>query len=224
MGTPKIWHKQTLTCVQCSAAFEWQQSKRRQVVRFCSRRCQALFTTPSAAVRTHGEAQSQGKSGSPEWNSWHNMIQRCYDPERAIGSIMGLAGSPFATVGARATLTFFPTWAASLKVLPSHRWPDKNGNYDPGNCRWASPKEQANNRRNSRHIATHGAAWSSDHSRKHLHLPRDGKEDLQTLQTRALERMGAKVEAGYCGKEESMKSFMMRVRAFHNDVDGQDLI
>lgn len=47
------------------------------------------------------------------------------------------------------------------------RYPNNNGNYEPSNCRWTSPRENSNNRRSCRSVAYQGktmtiAQWARE--------------------------------------------------------------
>lgn len=94
---------------------------------------------------THGHARVAKKT--PAYVSWAAMRQRCYDPARANYKYYGGRG----IIVCDRWRNDFSAFLADMGPRPSSKHSidriDPNGNYEPGNCRWATQSEQCRNQR-----------------------------------------------------------------------------
>lgn len=89
---------------------------------------------------------------SPTYQSWLGMVQRCTNPNSGKWARYGGRGI---TVCER-WLTF-ANFLADMGERPNGLFIERknnDGNYEPGNCRWATRVEQARNTRLN-HMLTH---------------------------------------------------------------------
>ncbi len=111
-----------------------------------SRSCGCL-RREMVAAKNHRHGQSK----TLVYRRWKGMIDRCTNP----------AGKNWKDYGGRG-ITIHPAWRESFLAFLDHmgqppsprheidRYPDNDGNYEPGNVRWATHKDNCQNTRRTR--------------------------------------------------------------------------
>lgn len=98
-----------------------------------------------------------GRRRTPEYVAWINMKNRCGDSNREDFKFYGAIGVKVC----EEWKDDFGAFLAHVGMRPSprhsiDRHPNKTGNYEPGNVRWATNIQQCNNRRSNRMITYRG--------------------------------------------------------------------
>lgn len=139
---PKGNGGRAMVVVRCDCGTEdtvrlgrWRGESGDQMCRFCR------------SKKGNQVPRSHGKTYTTEYRTWKDMKQRCFNPDNAYYDYYAGRG-----------ITVCDEWAKSFEAFIAHIGPkpraglsldriDNDGDYEPGNVRWATQSQQNFNKR-----------------------------------------------------------------------------
>lgn len=114
---------------------------------------------------------SHGLTGTPEWEIWSGMRERCNNPGSISFSRYGARG-----ISVCERWSDFSNFLADMGERPSKSHSidriNGDGNYEPGNCRWATKSQQARNRRDNVKVMFNGELRTTADIADEIGIPR----------------------------------------------------
>jgi hypothetical protein len=93
---------------------------------------------------------THGMSDRPLYKTWRHVLDRCYVPETVAYPRFGARGITICERWLNSPVTFVSDIDGEIGSSPGRGWSldmaKKSGNFEPGNVRWVSPREQRENR------------------------------------------------------------------------------
>lgn len=111
-------------------------------------------------------ATTHGASGTREYKAWHAMIQRCTNPKHHKWHRYGGRG-----ISVCERWKSYEMFLEDMGPRPTGMTLDRqenDGNYEPGNCRWATPLQQASNRSTNRHVSVGSETLTASEASRRL--------------------------------------------------------
>lgn len=171
--TGQVFGKWTVVCFS-------GLNKRRSATWLCRCECGRERSVTGTALNCgHSEKcsscarQSHGMNKCPEYHVWVNLRQRCYNPNAQQFDNYGSRGIIVCQKWRDSFEAFFEDMGCRPSDDHSIHRVDNDGNYEPGNCVWATTEEQARHRRSNRALTFNGETRCLAEWAEQCGLPRD---------------------------------------------------